>query len=864
MISTIDKIKRAAQRDLGSFLRALYGSEPSKQHDLYVMGDVHGKGGESLKVFPDGGFKDFATGEQGDCIDLAQAHWKCSSATLYSRLNEMLGIQENFRKPHPVDLQDDSLETVDVDHQLDQLSHKSDEFFTKAQTRIEGAPPAVLVNYQQPLTAVVPKDELPQWRPAPDGDPWTANLLKGSSKAPSMVWPYHTKEGDICFWVARFDGPTGKKFSVAYYSDEGWVAKKPRMESYPLLDIHHFWRVKDQDGDTVIVLVEGEKAAVAGNSLGLDGFWFTTWHGGAQGTKKQDFYSLDGRRILFWPDNDAPGKEAMQGIFAVLNGRSLGHLLDIPADWALKDDIADIADRFGKDYVYAFLIDGMTKMPVSLEASIPEDHREPNQLGCVYRLIDRYGVDLKASMERTGEDRWYIYKDGWWQKDLGGSTVFQYATKTVERIWQDCVANDAKKVEHYSNAAKNTKHIKGIVEGAAMMEGVAISENDFDPSPDHLAVANGMLDLRTLEVRPLRRDDMVSKMVPFRYNPKAEAPMFREFLHQITMGDKTLQDFLQIYFGYGLTGLPPDRIFAIFHGSGKNGKSTLIAIIAAIMGDYHVAARVETIMASDRPDKIGEDIIPLRGARLATLQESEKSMKLNEAKIKGLTGRDRMRARYLHSNSWLEWTNTAKLILSTNYRPKISGNDRGIWDRIALVPFDYRVRSGEDDTDLMVKILHAEAEGVLRWMVEGAARYYKNGKKLQRPQAVIARTASYHEDENTIGTFVEDCLVFDPRYRIGATQLYLLYKAWMDLQGDDAVKGTRAFREEILPLFEDLQVDRQRSSDGFFYKGVGKKDDFNPNGGNEKPEYEPRRHPMTKEEKYKREIDMSPSNNVLF
>lgn len=826
MIGKIQRIKSAANADIGAFLRALYDYDIPRLGDLWKMGSVSGNGGDSLTIWPDGGWKDFATGQSGDLIDLAQLAWDCTKDTLYHRLEQMLGLEPDFKKPHPVDREDDSLEAVEIDRLMSELSYKNDDFFASVgkQETVQKIPEQVATHLPAHKEAVkVAPDELPPWKPAPEQDPWTTGALKGPAKSPSMVWPYHNKEGQIVFWVGRFERPSGKVFSVSYFSEQGWVSKKPRLESYPLLDIHLFWRLKDSDPDTTVVLVEGEKAATIGNSLGLPGFWFTTWHGGASGTKKQDFLALADRRIILWPDNDAPGKEAMHGIFSVLNGKSLMTVAELPTDWALKDDVADINDRFGAEYIHSFLIGCATKIPESLEQDLPEEHREPNQLGSVYRLLDRYGKNMRFSVERNA---FMIYRNGYWQLDVGSSEIFGYVKETVERVWQDCVANDPKLVEQYARASKGITHMKGIMEGAQMMPEVAVSENDFDPSPDHLCVRNGYLDLRTGELRPHTRDQMSSKMIPFDYDPNAEAPRFKEFMHQIMCGDAEMTQFLQDYFGYSLTGNPPNRIFPIFFGGGQNGKSTLINIVSAVMGEYHVAARTETIMASDRPDKIGEDVIPLRGARLATLQESEKGMKINESKIKGLTGRDKLRCRYLHSNTWLEWVNTAKLVLATNYRPKISGSDRGIWDRIALVPFNYRVPKGSDDADLHVKILSTEGSGVLKWMVDGARRYYQNDKKIYRPNSVIAQTKVYQEDENTVGSFVDQCLAFSPTYRIEASKLYLLYKDWMETSGDEAIKSTRTFREEITPFLEDLQVKRRRISSGWIYEGVGRRSDY--------------------------------------
>jgi phage/plasmid-associated DNA primase len=148
---------------------------------------------------------------------------------------------------------------------------------------------------------------------------------------------------------------------------------------------------------------------------------------------------------------------------------------------------------------------------------------------------------------------------------------------------------------------------------------------------------------------------------------------------------------------------------------------------------------------------------------------------------------------------------------------------------VALVPFSFRVGAGSDDVDLTFKIIQTEASGVLAWMVEGAMRYYQNGKKIARPDQVVEHTKSYHDDENIVGSFCDECLAFGPQLQIGASELYLLYKRWMDGRGDTGVKSSRNFKEEIGPYLEDLQVTRgERTSSGFSYIGVGKMDSWTP------------------------------------
>ena len=59
------------------------------------------------------------------------------------------------------------------------------------------------------------------------------------------------------------------------------------------------------------------------------------------------------------------------------------------------------------------------------------------------------------------------------------------------------------------------------------------SASDFDQDPWTLNTENGTVDLRTGTLRPHRPEDLLSKMIPLRYDQHAECPQFMAFLFRI-------------------------------------------------------------------------------------------------------------------------------------------------------------------------------------------------------------------------------------------------------------------------------------------------------------------------------------------
>src|SRR5205085_11168257 len=79
----------------------------------------------------------------------------------------------------------------------------------------------------------------------------------------------------------------------------------------------------------------------------------------------------------------------------------------------------------------------------------------------------------------------------------------------------------------------------------------------------------------------------------------------------------------------------------------------------------------------------------LFGKRLMVAFETGDGAKLNESRIKALTSIDDQKARRMREDYW-SFKQTHKLLLCTNHKPRIVGDDHGIWRRIALWPFDQK------------------------------------------------------------------------------------------------------------------------------------------------------------------------------
>ena len=281
----------------------------------------------------------------------------------------------------------------------------------------------------------------------------------------------------------------------------------------------------------------------------------------------------------------------------------------------------------------------------------------------------------------------------------------------------------------------------------------------FDRDAFALNCLNGVVDLRTATIRPHQREDYLTKLCPTAFKPDAPAPAFRRFLDAIFAGNRNVVGFERRFAGYSLTGDVREQIIAIYHGGGSNGKSTLLNAMGL---DYAMNAPRGFLMAQ-RNDRHLTEQFDLRGKRFVSAAETGDGKRLDEELVKTLTGGESIRARKLYADHE-EFPPTHKLCISTNHRPRIRGTDHAVWRRVVLVPFAVKFwnpSKGESGPAELMQdktlkaTLEEEAEGILSWMIHGAAEWFHSG--LEIPAEVVAATESYRENEDVMGRFVADC-----------------------------------------------------------------------------------------------------------
>ncbi|MFC8093352.1 phage/plasmid primase, P4 family [Streptomyces sp. NPDC057301] len=243
-------------------------------------------------------------------------------------------------------------------------------------------------------------------------------------------------------------------------------------------------------------------------------------------------------------------------------------------------------------------------------------------------------------------------------------------------------------------------------------------------------------------------------------------PRWEGFLTD-TFGDdaegREMIDYLQLLLGYSVTGDVGGQILPFLFGSGKNGKSVLLDVLMKLLGDYADAAPPGFLMA--RPYE-GH---PHRSRRTARppchrVLGGKPGDKFDEARVKLLTGGDRIKARRMRQD-FFSFEPTHKLWLLGNHRPEVGTGGFAFWRRMRLIPFERVVPDHRKIDNLADILVTEEGPGILGWIIDGARRYLTSDRDLTGPERIRIATTAYAETEDHTGRFYEECCVQGPACR---------------------------------------------------------------------------------------------------
>lgn len=459
-------------------------------------------------------------------------------------------------------------------------------------------------------------------------------------------------------------------------------------------------------------------------------------------------------------------------------------LTDLPSTHAMRKLCAD------DENVRAELADSIRQSAKDAFDELDSLERYAEDLteqGSAVAFVDQFGQNIRHS----GAFGWMMWDGQKWQLDAEAEVsmlIMRYADEIYGQARVAIQSAEDKLAKQRAEAElKRAIRLRSCAGQRNLMTQASQivhepSPESYDAQPFDLNTPDGIIDLRTGTVSAHDRAAKCTKITNASLSDGGDVSRWNAFIDHVTGGDVDLAEYLQTLAGMAAIGEVYEEGLVISYGPGGNGKSTLFNALRSVLGDYSRGVNADVLVSTNgHTDQ--SFVMALRGARLAIMGETEEGAHFGVAQMKRLTSKDRISARALYKDP-VEFAPTHTTIMHTNHLPKLNSLDGGTKRRIAVAPFPATLPPEQVITNYEALLVRECSGVILRWIVDGAVKFYKAGCKLVKPQSVIQATEAYIADQDWLAQYIEDHCELSESYSVGVKDLLIDYKAWAERQGD--------------------------------------------------------------------------------
>ena len=388
---------------------------------------------------------------------------------------------------------------------------------------------------------------------------------------------------------------------------------------------------------------------------------------------------------------------------------------------------------------------------------------------------------------------WYRWNNYRWEMDNRAQTIWD-ASKYLKILCDT----------HSEGKRLRMSQVRGVLERARSEPGIAVTQDAWDRDDYLLGTPHNTIDLRDGDLIRCTPEHHITKATNI--DPSGDCPRWREFISEISQGNPDLEIYLQIISGYFLTGWTKEQAMFFLYGPGGNGKSVFAETLAYIMGDYAVTVPPETF-AMGGFDRHPTEIARMAGARLVYASETSEGRRWNAARIKQLTGGDKIAARFMRQD-FFEFTPRFKILILGNHKPSLQNVTEAERRRLHVIPLEFVPHT--PDRDLQEK-LRSEAAGILEWAIEGAHLWRHKG--LAKPHIVAKATEEYFAEQDTFRQWLEEDCQCEPgnsNLLESAANLYRSWRSYAENAGED-IESQKSFGNRLRNAGLSREIKRNSS-----------------------------------------------------
>lgn len=339
-----------------------------------------------------------------------------------------------------------------------------------------------------------------------------------------------------------------------------------------------------------------------------------------------------------------------------------------------------------------------------------------------YELLAKYLRDNENIIKIN--DTLHIYKDGYYTND------------------SNAIEKTQLKYIHNSTKTPRSEIIRYLE---------LLCENKNMTSPKYVLFSNGLFDLEAKALEEYNPHFIIKNKIPVAYNPAAYSDILDKTINKICCNDKQLRLLIEEMLGYCLLRRNELGKCFILTGGGSNGKSTLLDVLEAMLGEDNISSvdlkelndRFKTYQLEGKLANIGDDI-------------SNQYIEDNSIFKKLVTG-EKVNVERKGKDPY-DINNYSKLIFSANDLPRINDLSDGLKRRLMFIPFNAKFTKKDPDFDPWIKdklLTNESLEYMLKISLSGLDRILQN-KKFTPCQACDTVWKEYEAVNNPVVAFLEE------------------------------------------------------------------------------------------------------------
>ena len=283
-------------------------------------------------------------------------------------------------------------------------------------------------------------------------------------------------------------------------------------------------------------------------------------------------------------------------------------------------------------------------------------------------------------------------------------------------------------------------------------------------SREWLPLANGVLHLPTMRLRPYSPEYGFIYTLPYDYKPESDCPKTQAWLLEASQGDETMVEFLRACLRAAVLGHTDLQVFFEIFGPPNSGKSTFLRLATALVGQENTQTTQLKYLEGNR-----FETARFFGKKLILITDAE-SYTGSLDNLKALTGGDLIRHEEKHVQSGRDFAFQGVVMIATNEPIKCTDRTGAVGRRRLTVNFglegaEHRQRQLlEFSNDGPGGELAPELSGVFNWIMAMAEEEMRSWLAPRGRGLDATRRARIEVllRENSLAAWTEENLAHDP------------------------------------------------------------------------------------------------------